>query len=183
ELCLGKTLDEAPPDSLLEKCKVLLEVAKAVHEMNSKGYVHADMKPDNIVVSEKGGVKIIDLGLSCPMGTVKQRIQGTPSYMAPEQLVRRALDARTDVYNFGATMYWALTGDPPPTVLPHQENSISAHQKSAMPPHIVNPDIPIHLSRLVTDCIKIEPSGRLGGMDAVATRIQMILRELGQDRK
>ncbi|HDY65977.1 MAG TPA: serine/threonine protein kinase [Phycisphaerae bacterium] len=183
ELCLGKTLEENPPDSRLDMCKILIEVARAVHEMNSKGYVHADMKPDNIVVSKKGQVKIIDLGLSCPMGTVKQRIQGTPSYMAPEQLVCWPLDARTDVYNFGATMYWALTGELPPTVVPHQDNSISAHQKSAIPPHIVKPGIPLHLSYLVTDCIKIEPSGRLGGMDAVATRILVIIRELERDQE
>ena len=61
--------------------------------------------------------KVIDLGQSCPIGTVKPRIQGTPDYIAPEQVHRRPITPLTDVYNFGATMYWVLTRQHVPTAL------------------------------------------------------------------
>ena len=70
--------------------------------MNSRGYVHADTKPNNIIVSAKGTVKIIDLGQSCPLGTIKERIQGTPDFIAPEQVNRRPLARRVRPYVIGA---------------------------------------------------------------------------------
>ncbi|MBN1941710.1 MAG: serine/threonine protein kinase [Phycisphaerae bacterium] len=181
ELCRGETLEKRRPETFLEACHIFLQIAEAMHEMNTRGYVHADMKPENIVVDEKGHPRIIDLGLSCPIGVAKARIQGTPDYMAPEQLIKWPLDARTDVYNFGATLYWVLTGEAPPTVIPHQERSLSRGQKVAVPAHVLNPRVPQQLSRLVSDCIHIEPSARLGGMDAVASRLQTAIRDLEND--
>ncbi|MBN1555924.1 MAG: serine/threonine protein kinase [Phycisphaerae bacterium] len=178
ELCRGNSLEKQRPETFLEACSIFVNIAGAMHEMNNRGYVHADMKPENIVVDEKGHPKIIDLGLSCRMGVAKARIQGTPDYMAPEQLIKWPLDARTDVYNFGATMYWTFTGEAPPTVIPHQEHSISKGQKVAVPAQVLNPRIPEQLSRMITDCIQIEPSARLGGMDAILNRLHVVMREL-----
>ena len=63
-----------------------------------------------------GEVKVIDFGQSCRIGTVKERIQGTPDYIAPEQVARRPITSQTDVFNLGATLYWALTGQDIPTL-------------------------------------------------------------------
>jgi serine/threonine-protein kinase len=101
--------------------------------------------------------------------------------MAPEQLIKWPLDARTDVYNFGASLYWAFTGEAPPTVIPHQDHSLSKGQKVAVPAHVLNPRVPQQLSRMVSDCIQIEPSARLGGMDAVISRLQIAIRDLKND--
>ena len=181
ELCRGESLEKKRPETFLGACIIFLQIAEAMHELNSRGYVHADMKPDNIIVDEKGHAKIIDFGLTSRMGFAKARIQGTPDYMAPEQLIKWPLDARTDVYNFGATLYWALTGEAPPTVIPHQERSLSKGQKVAVPAHVLNPRVPPQLSRMVSDCIQIEPSARLGGMDAIISRLQIAARELQSD--
>jgi len=114
----GRTLQESRPGSIIRTLKIFHQVAESLAHMNSRGFVHADMKPNNVLVDSGGVAKIIDLGQSCPVGTVKQRIQGTPDFIAPEQVHRRPLDPATDVYNFGATLYWTLTGQPIPTVLP-----------------------------------------------------------------
>ena len=53
---------------------------------------------------------MIDYGQSCRIGTIKERIQGTPDYIAPEQVARRPVSVATDVFNLGASLYWALTG-------------------------------------------------------------------------
>src|SRR5205809_142124 len=78
---------------------------EALHHM---GYIHCDLKPNNILVDPGGQVKVIDLGQACKVGTAKSRIQGTPDFIAPEQVKCEAVTARTDVFNLGATMYWTL---------------------------------------------------------------------------
>ena len=110
EFCEGKSVQENRPQSVEQVVQIFSKVAGGLAHMNSRGYVHADTKPNNIIVAADGEVKIIDLGQSCHMGTIKQRIQGTPDFIAPEQVRRLPLDARTDIYNFGASLYWGLSG-------------------------------------------------------------------------
>jgi serine/threonine-protein kinase len=78
--------------------------------MHKGGFVHADVKPGNIMVMADGNVKIIDFGQSAPIHQAKPRIQGTPDYMAPEQANKQRLDARTDIFGLGAALYRILTG-------------------------------------------------------------------------
>ena len=106
ELIDANTLDQQLPRSYGKACRVFVQVAEALEHMHERGYVHADMKPTNVLITEHEMVKVIDLGQACPIGTVKKRIQGTPGYMAPEQASRDAIDQRTDIFNLGAMMYW-----------------------------------------------------------------------------
>ena len=78
--------------------------------MHRRGIYHGDLKPSNIMVTKTGRVKLIDFGTAWIKGQEKGRVQGTPSYMAPEQGSDRIVDERTDIYNFGATMYRMFTG-------------------------------------------------------------------------
>lgn len=94
-------------------------------ELHAVGYVHADMKPNNIVMTVTGDIRIIDLGQACKIGTIKERIQGTPDYIAPEQVHRREITPKTDIYNLGATMYWVLTQHHIPTAIPKGSRSWS----------------------------------------------------------
>lgn len=178
EYCEGKTIQEKRPETVLETVRIFREVAEGMAYMNARGFVHADLKPNNIVVATTGGVKIIDFGQSCTVGTVKERIQGTPDYIAPEQVHRRPLDARTDVFNFGATLYWTLTGRPIPTVLPEQNSVLPAQNLVATPADQLNPDVPLGLAKLVTDCIEPKPADRPAGMAEVASRLDLILHTL-----
>jgi serine/threonine-protein kinase len=151
--------------------------------MNAKGFVHSDMKPNNIVLSPEGVVKVIDMGQSCPLGTIKARIQGTPDYIAPEQVHRRPLDARTDVYNFGAALYWVLTGKPIPTALPQRGSMTMNADLSIVPPENINNQVPASLNKLVMDCIETQPKNRPNSMNDVASRLSLIghtLRKNGQ---
>lgn len=106
----GKSLLDHRPEQRKILFHIFRNAAEALMALHDQGYVHADVKPNNILVTANGGVKLIDFGQSCKMGAVKERIQGTPEYMAPEQLNRGALDGRTDIYNLAATLYWCLTG-------------------------------------------------------------------------
>jgi serine/threonine-protein kinase len=83
--------------SVREKLRIFRIVAEAMAHMNDRGYVHADMKPTNVLVTANGDVKVIDLGQAHPIGKAKGRIQGTPGFMAPEQSNVEPLNERTDV--------------------------------------------------------------------------------------
>ena len=170
----GKTLQESRPGSLIRTLKIFHQVAESLSYINLQGFVHADMKPNNVLVNSSGHAKIIDLGQSCPIGTVKQRIQGTPDFIAPEQVHRRPLDAATDVYNFGATLYWTLTGQPIPTVLPKSPGIPNSSDLVITPPEEINPLVPLSLSKLVLHCTKLRPSDRPVSMEAVGSRLSLI---------
>ncbi|HWP41314.1 MAG TPA: protein kinase, partial [Tepidisphaeraceae bacterium] len=74
----GKPLDVRPPADLMDIIDTFIQVAEGMRAMHQMGYAHCDMKPNNVLRNDKGKVKIIDFGQSCKIGTVKERIQGTP---------------------------------------------------------------------------------------------------------
>ena len=113
----GKTLDTFPRIPLPKLVKIFVKVADGLVHMHRRGVCHADLKPNNILLGRSGEVKIIDLGLAWIKGEPKGRVQGTPEYMAPEQAKQGMVNERTDIYNFGATMYRLVTLRLPPSTL------------------------------------------------------------------
>jgi serine/threonine-protein kinase len=100
--------------------KIVKEAATGLAYMNASGWIHRDVKPDNILVNSLGQVRIIDFAIATrPVKGLarlfkrKQKAQGTRSYMSPEQIRGQLLDTRADVYSFGATCYEMVTGRPP----------------------------------------------------------------------
>ncbi len=184
ELVSGRTLETFRWENHAELCQLMLQVARGLGVMHNEGYVHADIKPNNLMVLADKKMKIIDFGQSCPIGTVKERIQGTPDYIAPEQVKRRAITAQTDVFNLGATMYWLLTSRYVPTMLPKGEPGMQIKSEAvsaATPPIELDPKIPPALSSLVMDCIEASPSNRPDDMVLVASRLE--IAQLQSQRK
>src|SRR5262249_20410650 len=100
----GKTVDEIKGLTLPRLAQIFARVADARVHRHRVGVYHADVKPNNIMLSRAGDVKIIDYGLAWIKGEKKERVQGTPEYMAPEQARQGTVNEGTDMYNFGATM-------------------------------------------------------------------------------
>jgi eukaryotic-like serine/threonine-protein kinase len=174
ELVTGKTLDQDLPRSLLDILDIFIQVADGIRAMHQAGYVHCDIKPINILRGDHG-IKLIDFGQSARVGTVKERIQGTPDYIAPEQVVRRPVMPQTDVFNLGASLYWALTGRTIPTlytVNKQGDNSLLAHELIQTPLEL-NPTVPPMLSKLIMECIATSPSKRPANMDEVIQRLEL----------
>lgn len=175
ELCPGSSCQNDRPTDIRQTTRIFLAVAEALMHMHSRWFVHADIKPNNIIAADDGTVKIIDFGQSCPIGTVKERIQGTPDFIAPEQVYRRPLDGRTDVFNFGAAMYWTLTGRAIPTILPKKSAGIQLlDHMHVKPPEELNEDVPTSLSRLVLDCIEPNPTRRPQSAKDVFVRLDLL---------
>ena len=178
----GTALDRYKSEDLSqEMCvEIFFQVASAMHAMHMLGYVHADMKPNNIMVTpgDAAVAKIIDLGQSCKIGTVKPRIQGTPDYIAPEQVHRRPITPSTDVYNLGATMYWVLTRRHIPTAMAKADSLVSQLDDSLIekprPVIDLNPKVHPRLNQLVMQCVEIDPAARPANMKLVSDQLELI---------
>ena len=182
ELFDGKNLEDSPSLSLLDVLLVFRMVASGLNAMHQHGYVHCDIKPNNILLNANGAIKIIDLGQSCRIGTTKPRIQGTPDYIAPEQVKRKPLGPKTDIFNLGATMYWALTGKHTPTLIPKKDSLGLPIQQSRRAPHEIRKQIPVEISNFVMDCINDEPADRPSNMMTVISRLDLLIHSVSGGR-
>jgi serine/threonine-protein kinase len=173
ELIDGIPLDEKPLTGVKLILKDFIKVAEALWEVNKAGYVHCDTKPGNIMITGDGTVRLIDLGQACKIGTAKERVQGTPSFIAPEQARCKPLSEQTDVYNFGATLYWALTGRRVPTILTVEKADRHMVKEQSYPsPGELNDQVPPRLSELVMHCLRHRPWERPTDVGSVLMRLE-----------
>lgn len=175
ELFDGHPLESHCPTRVSSIVEIFIKTAKALEVLHKAGYIHCDLKPNNIMIGGNGEVKVIDLGQTCASGTIKKRIQGTPDYISPEQVKCEAVTGKTDVYNFGATLYWALTRKNVPTLftLKKGENSFLVDDKIPTPIEL-NPRCPEPLSNMVMECVRVSVSKR-PEMHEVTRRLETML--------
>ncbi|MCZ6697474.1 MAG: protein kinase [Planctomycetota bacterium] len=177
----GVPLDKfANSTSISLTLKVFWHVADGLHELHRRGFVHADLKPQNILCRKKGRPTIIDFGQACPMLTRKQRIQGTENFIAPEQVKRKALDQRTDIFGLGATMHKILLGCPIETAL----NTKSVRKSGAVRLDQMwkanTKNIDPALLKLIEDCVLDERAARPDSMQLVKDRLEVAFDRLAQ---
>lgn len=181
----GVTMGDREFERPLEEIvPMFMKVAEGLHAMHQAGFVHADLKPTNIIVTPDEQVKLIDFGQSHTINEAKARIQGTVDFMAPEQVQKKVLDARTDVFGFGATIYRAVTGRSVPTEMNQTVNMaapILRRLEQDEESDDVDRDLPISLKRLITDCCATEPSDRPRDMMAVHNRLSLVHSSLTRD--
>ena len=185
EMVDGETLEQHRPTDLMQVCEIYRQAVEGLRAMHAAGYVHADIKPNNIMVTESDGVKLIDFGQSCKFNTIKERIQGSPGYIAPEQVRREAITVQTDVFNLGATFYWVLTEQHVPTMIPKKHQGVSLKTddyKKGRPPIEINPEISPALSSLVMDSVERKLEDRPHSMDAVLDRLEIAMAQIQRSR-
>jgi serine/threonine protein kinase len=166
---LAELLQKKGPLPVREACHYGRQVALGLQHAFEQGMVHRDIKPQNLMLTPKGQVKILDFGLAkvaseCGPGrglTASGAYMGTPEYSAPEQATdARTADIRADLYSLGCTLYCLLAGHPP-----FQEDTaiknILAHVEKAPPPlPDLRPDVPAALWAVVARLLAKDPAGR-----------------------
>jgi serine/threonine-protein kinase len=182
ELFDGVPMDVTLPRGMTTLVQVFIETGRALEAMHTAGFVHCDLKPNNILLSRENHVKVIDLGQACSINTKKARIQGTPDYIAPEQVKCLPVTIRTDIYNLGATMYWALSARKLPTLFTLKKGDNSILADDLIPaPHMLNPLVPQTLSNFVMECVRISPRKRPADMGEVVRRLEIINHGIERD--
>lgn len=174
ELFDGSPMEFVLPGTCAPIIALFMQAAEALASMHKAGFVHCDLKPGNILVSSEGTVKIIDFGQACRIGTAKERIQGTPDYIAPEQVKCAPCTVQSDIYSFGATLYWALCKKTIPTLYTaaRSERSFLLDERIP-PPREINSAVPESLSKLVMQCVRSDPSQRPRSMADVSRRLDV----------
>jgi serine/threonine-protein kinase len=175
----GPTLREKRDYSVPEITTFYYQVARVLYAMHCVGWLHCDVKPQHLIVTPDKEVKLLDFGQSRKPRDGLYILQGTPDYMAPEQL-GQAVDQRTDVYGLGASFYWVLTGEsnrPAMAMVGASLNSgfsvgFNSRAKSVREQ---NPAVPEPLERLILDSCDPNPCDRPGSMREIIERLERIL--------
>ena len=152
--------------------KIIEQSAEALAHFHQKGWVHRDIKPENFLVSQQGEVKMIDFALAVKARrgiarwfATKAKIQGTRSYMAPEQIRGEAVDQRADIYSYGCTVYHLVAGRPPFTAT--SSNELLRKHLKALPPSLesVNDNVTQEFAQLVLWTLGKTPRERPQSLD------------------
>lgn len=158
---------------------ILIDMAVALEHVHDSGFVHMDFKPENVLLTRNGAVRLIDFDLSIrkpeqPMKTKSN--PGTPAYMAPEQLLRQPINHRVDIFAYGVTAYEMLTGQKPfPGDTPDEILHNQLNRGDFVKPREINPDIPAAMEKLILKCIDVEPDKRYPFMSVLVRDVQSAL--------
>ena len=197
EFVAGKTLDQLigrKVPRLHEALKYAVEVADALAAAHAGGILHRDLKPANIMVNESGSVKVLDFGLAklteqadsvaggqtLPEArtTGEGMIVGTVSYMSPEQDEGKKVDARTDIFSFGAVLYEMITGRRA-FAGPSTASVLSAILRDEPKPVAeLVPGVPRQLDRIVRRCLEKDPDRRYQHAGDLRIDLQQVKEEL-----
>jgi serine/threonine protein kinase len=179
---LGSKIAKEP---LSIEASVLLakKVASAIGYAHSRGVIHRDLKPGNILIDDKNEPRITDFGLAHNLNQDQQlttdgQILGTPAYMPPEQARGQAKAATpaADVYSIGAILYHCLTGQAPHTADHPLDVLLRVQEVDPLPPRKLNPQIPKPLSSIVLKCLEKDPSKRYATAEALELDLERYLR-------
>lgn len=177
----GKTLDEIPMLPIASWIQIFQKIAAAMAHMHRRKVLHADMKPGNVMFSRNGQVKVIDFGLAWIKDEPKDRVQGTPEYMAPETAKKKVVNERTDIFNFGATMYRLTTFRlPPPTGKGEDGLALEAGLWTSRlePVDKYNKDAPQELCELIRHCLSYKAADRPQHMRDINSTLEELVQKM-----
>jgi tetratricopeptide (TPR) repeat protein len=172
ELLDGGDLAARAPIEPLEACRLFAQICSSLCLLHARRLVHRDLSPRNVRMTRDGRAKLIDFGALLEMGPCTQTI-GTPAFVAPEVVQHVALDARTDLFSLGATLYYTLTGRPAFHVRSFADLR-AAWRVELQPPSAFAAGIPPALDVLVLSLLRIDPNLRPNSAFEVMQRLASI---------
>lgn len=199
ELVEGKTLREVmggKPMSIKDTLRIATEMSEGLAKAHQAHVIHRDLKPENVIVTAEGHVKILDFGLAKLLHehsaesatelsklstiseelTIQGKIFGTVAYMSPEQARGQTVDARSDLFSFGTTLYEMITGRVPFQGKTATDTLSSITRDEPTPPSQLNDTVPQELDRIVAGCLEKDPQDRYQHTDQLAVDLRKLKR-------
>jgi serine/threonine-protein kinase len=160
---------------LPDRVRILLQIAEGLAYAHSRGVVHRDVKPANIIVTSKGRIKILDFGLArvATQSNITRQgvILGTPDYMSPEQAMGRTVTPRSDQFAAGAVFYEFLCGSKPFRGKTLHSVLYQILSEEPEPLLTVNPGLPARLAAVVDGMMRKDPEARYASMEDVGREL------------
>lgn len=156
---------------------ILMDMALGLEHVHDSGFMHLDYKPENIMITRNGQVRLVDFDMALPKPDKPKKLwkyAGTPTYMAPEQLLHRPIDHRSDIFAFGVAAYELLTrrrpfmGETAQEILMKQMDS--SHRLVGPKQH--NPDLSVALDKVIMKCLERDPDKRYPFMSILLRDLQ-----------
>ncbi len=166
-----------------EAVEVAMQVARGLQAAHEQGIIHRDVKPQNIIISREGKIKVADFGIArvSSTETISATTMGSVHYISPEQARGGACDARSDIYSLGITMFEMVTGQVPFD----GDNSVAValkHVQDPMPsPRQIEPGISANLDKIILKCTQKNPAYRYGSMAALLLDLRRLIVSPGED--
>ncbi|MDD5934384.1 MAG: Stk1 family PASTA domain-containing Ser/Thr kinase [Clostridiales bacterium] len=165
-----------------EAVGIAIQIAQGMEAAHENHIIHRDIKPQNIIISRDGKVKVTDFGIAKAVSTntVTQNAIGSVHYLSPEQARGGYSDEKSDIYSLGVTIYEMLSGEVPFA----GDNSVSVAllhiQGEATPLRELNPDVPVSVEKIVQKCMQKKPERRyLSAADLIADLKRSIINKDG----
>ena len=182
---LKKLIRDSAPFSVERALHIGIQICAGIGYAHRAGLVHADVKPQNVLVTEDDHVKVTDFGIAQALSKTQTQekqsvVWGSPHYFAPEQASGEPPSPASDVYAIGIVLFEMLTGKLPYSGTDHQELAL-AHIREQIP-HVMefNPNVPVHLDRIIYKVMSKEPANRYRTADQLG-RILISYQKQGAD--
>jgi eukaryotic-like serine/threonine-protein kinase len=174
---LEQVVDRKGPFSVAETAQIAIQAATGLQHAHERGFVHRDIKPENLMMTKDGMVKILDMGLTKNVGSESDNltgvmnakgILGTLDYLSPEQAIQGPVDARSDIYSLGASIFMLITGHSPYDGVPNQQK-LMQHQYGKVPLlSEFRAEIPTELVAIVAKMMAKNPDNRFASCADIA---------------
>lgn len=176
-ITLKKYIEKKGVLGVREAVSIAIQVAQGIDAAHKHNIVHRDIKPQNIIISKEGKVKVTDFGIAraASSNTINSSVMGSVHYISPEQARGGYSDARSDIYSLGITIFEMLTG-----TVPFDGDSTVAvavqHIQDEIPaPSTVAADIPLSIDRIVIKCTQKKPDRRYQTAAELITDLKKLL--------
>ena len=166
-----------------EAASIAIQVGRGIEAAHNKGIIHRDIKPQNIIISTEGKVKVTDFGIAkaATSNTISSDVMGSVHYSSPEQARNGFVDGKTDIYSLGIVMYEMITGR-----VPFDGDSTVAvaiqHLQEEMPsPRTYAPELPISMEKIILKCTQKSPDRRYDNITALLSDLRKSLISPDED--
>lgn len=169
--------------SFKEAVSIAIQVGRGIEAAHNKNIVHRDIKPQNIMISTEGKVKVTDFGIAraATSNTISSDVMGSVHYSSPEQARNGFVDGKSDIYSLGIVMYEMVTGRVPFDGDTTVAVAIQHLQEEMVPPSVYAPNLPISMEKIILKCTQKNPDRRYSSMMALLADLRKALISPNED--